>query len=135
MPPADASRISDAPRRHVPLTRAEADVLRIVSDASHPVFVTVHANGRQRYSYWRPLDSATGKGGCYVALPTAECDQLRATGRISLGEPVSDPSRTTYRVRAVRSRTAPARLQAAPVSPPVPATVPVLAARRRARAA
>ncbi|WP_460072356.1 hypothetical protein [Streptomyces sp. YKOK-I1] len=135
MPPADAPRLSDSPRRNAPLTRAEADVLRIVSDASHPVFVTVHTNGRHRYSYWRPLDSVTGKGGCYVALPTAECDQLRATGRITLGEPVADRGRTTYRVRAVRPQAAPMRLQAPPVSPPVPATVPVLAARRRARAA
>ncbi|MFI7504036.1 hypothetical protein ACIBVL_37255 [Streptomyces sp. NPDC049687] len=108
MPPAAPSPV------RAPLTRAEADVLRIICDARHPVYVTVHANGRRRYSYWRPLDSATGRGGCYVALPTAECDGLKAAGRISLGEPVTDPTRTTYRVRPVRVPPAPARVPAAP---------------------
>ncbi|MYR41685.1 hypothetical protein [Streptomyces sp. SID5910] len=86
-----------------PLSTAESDVLRIVSDTRTPVFVTVREGGRRRYSYWRPLDSATGKGGCYVALPTAECDALHAAGRITLGDPVTDPARTTYRVSAVRT--------------------------------
>jgi hypothetical protein len=124
MPPAaDQPQVLKAAsaRSHAPLSRAEADVLRIICDARHPVFVTVYANGRCRYSYWRPLDSGTGRGGCYAALPTAECDRLRAAGRIALGEPVTDPTRTTYRVRPVRPtpvRTAPpapARLPAAPV--------------------
>ncbi|MGV9288887.1 hypothetical protein [Streptomyces sp. NPDC003719] len=86
-----------------PLSPAESDVLRIVSDARTPVFVTVREGGRRRYSYWRPLDSTTGKGGCYVALPTAECDALHAAGRITLGDPVTDPARTTYRVSAART--------------------------------
>jgi hypothetical protein len=86
-----------------PLSPAEADVLRIVADARTPVFVTVREGGGRRYSYWRPLDSATGRGGCYAALPTAECDALHAAGRITLGEPVTDPARTTYRVTAVRT--------------------------------
>ncbi|MFJ8111815.1 hypothetical protein [Streptomyces sp. NPDC096132] len=109
MPPA-----ADRSSARAPLTRAEAEVLRIICDARHPVFVTVHTNGRRRYSYWRPLDSGTGRGGCYVALPTAECDRLQAAGRISLGEPVTDPTRTTYRVRPVRVTPAAARIPAAP---------------------
>ncbi|WP_253195568.1 hypothetical protein [Streptomyces sp. JHA26] len=88
-----------------PLSPEESDILRIVSDARTPVFVTVREGGRRRYSYWRPLDSATGKGGCYVALPTAECDGLHAAGRITLGEPLTDPGRTTYRVRAAHTPT------------------------------
>jgi hypothetical protein len=67
------------------------------------VFLTVHADGRRRYSYWQPFDAATGKGSCYVALPTAECDALHAAGRITLGEPLVDPSKTTYRVRPART--------------------------------
>ncbi|MDT0611176.1 hypothetical protein [Streptomyces lancefieldiae] len=97
------------PRPSAPLSPAEAEVLRIVSDARTPVFVTVREGGRRRYSYWRPLDSATGRGGCYTALPTAECDLLQAAGRIALGEPLIDPARTTYRVRAVRTPTGPVR--------------------------
>ncbi|MEU3660218.1 hypothetical protein AB0E77_10705 [Streptomyces sp. NPDC032940] len=92
-----------------PLSPAQAEVLRIVSDARTPVFVTVRDGGRRRYSYWRPLDSATGKGGCYVALPTAECDALHAAGRITLGDPLADPARTTYRVSAPRTPAAPLR--------------------------
>jgi hypothetical protein len=80
-----------------------------VSDTRTPVFVTVRSGGRRRYSYWRPLDSATGKGGCYVALPTAECDALHAAGRITLGDPLTDPARTTYRVRATHTPAAPLR--------------------------
>jgi hypothetical protein len=79
-----------------------ADVLRIVSDSRTPAFATVHAGGRIRYGYWRPVDSATGRGGCYVALPTDVCEALRSGGRIVMGEPVTDPSKTTYRVRPAR---------------------------------
>jgi hypothetical protein len=92
-----------------PLSPAEADVLRIVADVRTPVFATVREGGRRRYSYWRPLDSATGRGGCYAALPTAECDKLHAAGRISLGEPLADPARTTYRVTATRAPAGPVR--------------------------
>ncbi|MFJ3666767.1 hypothetical protein ACIPSE_09975 [Streptomyces sp. NPDC090106] len=76
-----------------------ADVLRIVSDSRTSVFSTVSAGGRVRYGYWRPVDSATGRGGCYVALPTDVCEELRASGRLLLGDPVVDPAKTTYRVR------------------------------------
>ncbi|MFD4257942.1 hypothetical protein ACFWR9_10025 [Streptomyces sp. NPDC058534] len=100
---------SRATARHTPLGPGEAAVLRTVADARTPVFVTVREGGRRRYSYWRPLDSATGRGGCYVALPTAECDALHAAGRITLGDPVADPARTTYRVRATRTPAAPVR--------------------------
>ncbi|MEV1066220.1 hypothetical protein [Streptomyces sp. NPDC050263] len=75
------------------------DVLRIVSDPRTPVFVTEHAGGRRVYGYWRPLDAVGGRGGCYVALSAAECDELYRAGRITLGEPVTDPAKTTYRVR------------------------------------
>lgn len=88
---------------------AAAEALRIIADPRTPTYVTVYANGRRRYSYWRPLDSTTGTGGCYAALPTADCDELHASGRITLGEPVVDPNRTTYRVRTA------ARVQPAPV--------------------
>ncbi|MFF4273538.1 hypothetical protein [Streptomyces sp. NPDC001536] len=91
------------PRSTPPLDAPAADVLRIVSDSRTPVFVTVHANGRIRYGYWRPVDSATGRGGCYVALPTGVCEELRSCGRITWGEPVNDPSKTTYRVRPART--------------------------------
>lgn len=93
-------------RSSAPVGRAAADVLRIVSDPGTPVFVTVqHEGGRRRYGYWRPLGSAPGQGACYVALPTAVCDELYAARRIVLGEPLVDPARTTYRVRAARSVT------------------------------
>ncbi|USQ85150.1 hypothetical protein NFX46_15950 [Streptomyces phaeoluteigriseus] len=105
------------PAADAPRTPATADVLRTVSDARTPVFVTVHANGRRRYSYWRPLDSTTGRGGCYVALPTAECDELLSTGRIALGDPLADPTKTTYRVRPVRAPQTPARISSAPARP------------------
>jgi hypothetical protein len=90
-------------RRRAQLGSVEAEVLRIVADARTPVFVTVREDGRRRYSYWRPLDSATGRGGCYVALPTAACDTLHAAARITLGEPLADPDRITYRVSAART--------------------------------
>ncbi|EFE71339.1 predicted protein [Streptomyces viridosporus ATCC 14672] len=95
--PATALRTAPS-RSSAPLGNDRVDVLRIVSDPRTPTYVTVYANGRRRYSYWRPLDSTTGMGGCYAALPTAECDELYAAGRIALGEPVVDPNRTTYRV-------------------------------------
>ncbi|MBX9392709.1 hypothetical protein K4749_03655 [Streptomyces sp. TRM72054] len=85
------------------------DIARLISDPSTPVFVTVHANGRRRYGYWRAYDAATGRGSCYVALPTDECDRLHAAGRITLGEPVVDPAKTTYRVRPTRTPAKPLR--------------------------
>ncbi|MFI6035133.1 hypothetical protein ACIBBD_13395 [Streptomyces sp. NPDC051315] len=91
------------PRPSVPRSAPEADVMRIVSDSRTAVFVMQYADGRRRYSYWRPVDSETGRGGCYVALPTDVCEQLRVTGRITLGEPVTDPSKTTFRVRPART--------------------------------
>ncbi|MFB7087207.1 hypothetical protein [Streptomyces sp. NPDC056296] len=97
------------PRPCAPLSPAGADILRIVADARTPVFVTVREGGGRRYSYWRPLDSATGRGGCYASLPTAECDRLHAAGRITLGEPLTDPARTTYRVTAARTSAGPVR--------------------------
>lgn len=90
-------------------------MLRIVSDPRTPVFVTEHAGGRRVYGYWRPLDADSGRGGCYVALPAAECDELFAAGRITVGEPVTDPTKTTYRVRPARTRAAGTRPSAAPV--------------------
>ncbi|MFI8946486.1 hypothetical protein ACIGO6_08185 [Streptomyces sp. NPDC053750] len=96
------------PRPCGPRSPAETDVLRIVADARTPVFVTVREGGGRRYSYWRPLDSTTGRGGCYAALPTDECDRLYAAGRIALGDPLTDPARTMYRVTVVRAPAAPA---------------------------
>ncbi|MFD9389392.1 hypothetical protein ACFWBB_01215 [Streptomyces sp. NPDC060000] len=110
--------------------RAGTDVLRIVSDPRTPVFVTEHASGRRVYGYWRPLDAGSGRGGCYVALPTAQCDELFAAGRITVGDPVTDPTKTTYRVRPARPRAPAARPAAArpAAAPPVRTTT----ARRRA---
>ncbi|MER6678164.1 hypothetical protein [Streptomyces sp. NPDC000983] len=94
---------SGRPRlRTAPVTGPVADVLRIVSDPRTPVFVTAHTGGRLRYGYWRQADPAGRAGGCYVALPTDVCEELRATGRIVLGAPVADPGKTTYRVGAAR---------------------------------
>ncbi|MCX5366473.1 hypothetical protein OG864_48135 [Streptomyces sp. NBC_00124] len=93
-----AASLLHPPRSTTPLDAPAADVLRVVSDSRTPVFVTVHAGGRIRYGYWRPVDSATGRGGCYVALPTDVCEELRSGGRIAWGEPVTDPSKTTCRV-------------------------------------
>ncbi|MEU1479891.1 hypothetical protein ACFYZ8_27055 [Streptomyces sp. NPDC001668] len=101
-----------------------AEVLRVMSDPRTPVFLTVHADGRRRYSYWQPFDPDTGRGSCYVALPTADCDALYSSARISLGEPVVDPARTTYRVRPVRTPAA-----------PVPRVRPVRTVPQRARVA
>ncbi|MFJ4206058.1 hypothetical protein ACIP2Y_41390 [Streptomyces sviceus] len=96
-------------RSSTPLGSTAVDVLRVMSDPRTPVFLTVHADGRRRYSYWQPFDPGTGRGSCYVALPTAECDALHLATRISLGEPVVDPARTTYRVRPARTPAAPVR--------------------------
>ncbi|GGT05899.1 hypothetical protein [Streptomyces chromofuscus] len=103
------ARLVSRTRSSAPAGRTGADIARIVSDPSTPVFVTVHADGRRRYSYWRPYDPATGQGSCYVALPTDECDRLHAAGRITLGEPVVDATRTTYRVRLARTPAKPWR--------------------------
>jgi hypothetical protein len=87
------------PRRGVtPLAAPAAEVLRIVSDSRTPVFGTALAGGRLRFGYWCPNGSGTGMGGSYVALPTAVCEELLSTGHITLGAPVSDPGKTTYRV-------------------------------------
>ncbi|MDQ0964140.1 hypothetical protein QFZ66_008018 [Streptomyces sp. B4I13] len=115
-----------------PLSRAGADILRIVSDPRTPVFVTEHAKGRRIYGYWRPLDAGSGRGGCYVALSRAECDALHAAGRITLGEPVADPAKTTYRVRPARTAPAAARTTSVPVRTPV---APVTRGLRVAQAA
>ncbi|MET8135655.1 hypothetical protein ABZ153_37220 [Streptomyces sp. NPDC006290] len=88
------------PRTHTPLSAEGAEVLRLITQRRFPVRLTVHANGRRRYGYWLPLDTATGRGGCYVALPTGECDALHAAGRIVLGDPLVDPAKTTYSVQA-----------------------------------
>ncbi|MFI5675439.1 hypothetical protein [Streptomyces cellulosae] len=113
-------------RSSAPVGPAGAEVLRIVSAPGTPVFLTVHADGRRRYGYWQPFDADTGRGSCYVALSTADCDALHSAGRITLGEAVVDPTRTTYRVRPARTPAVPARTQALPArTPAVPArTVP-----------
>ncbi|MGW2786196.1 hypothetical protein ACWC3X_33965 [Streptomyces populi] len=87
-------------RARAPLGPEGAEVLRLITQRRFPVRLTVHANGRRRYGYWLPLDPATGRGGCYVALPTGECDALHAAGRIVLGDPLVDPAKTTYTVQA-----------------------------------
>ncbi|MFD8217199.1 hypothetical protein ACFV2U_26560 [Streptomyces sp. NPDC059697] len=89
------------PRTPAPLGPGGAEVLRLITVQRVPVCLTVHANGRRRYGYWRPLSSDSGRGGCHVALPTDECDALHAAGRIELGDPVVDPAKTTYPVRPV----------------------------------
>ncbi|MEU9735101.1 hypothetical protein [Streptomyces sp. NPDC048002] len=98
----DTTRSSGLPgrprRRTGPVTGPVADVLHVVSDPRTPVFVTAYTGGRLRYGYWRQADPAAGTGGCYVALPTDVCEELRAAGRIVLGTPVTDPGKTTYRV-------------------------------------
>ncbi|MFI6492911.1 hypothetical protein [Streptomyces sp. NPDC050564] len=97
------------PRTPAPLGPGGSEVLRLITVQRVPVCLTVHANGRRRYGYWQPLSSGAGQGGCYVALPTDECDALHAAGRIVLGDPVVDPAKTTYPVRpALRSAPAPA---------------------------
>ncbi|MFE9680250.1 hypothetical protein [Streptomyces sp. NPDC006285] len=96
------------PRTPVPLGPGGAEVLRLITVQRVPVCLTVHANGRRRYGYWQPVGAGSGYGGCYVALPTAECDALHAAGRIVLGDPVTDPAKTTYPVRpAARTAASP----------------------------
>jgi len=94
------------PRSLPPLSARGAEVLRLIGEQRVPVFLTVHANGRRRYGYWQAVTSASRPGSCQVALPTDECEALHEAGRITLGEPVIDPAKTTYPVRAA---TAPAR--------------------------
>ncbi|MET8286721.1 MULTISPECIES: hypothetical protein [unclassified Streptomyces] len=101
------------PRPSAPLGPDGAEVLRLITVQRAPVCLTVQASGRRRYGYWQPMDAGAGRGGCYVALPTDECDALHAAGRIVLGDPVVDPGKTTYPVR-------PAVRGASPSSPGVP---------------
>ncbi|MEU9187512.1 hypothetical protein AB0D14_23820 [Streptomyces sp. NPDC048484] len=89
------------PRTPAPLGPGGAEVLRLITVQRVPVCLTVHANGRRRYGYWQAAGAGSGYGGCYVALPTDECDALHAAGRIVLGDPVTDPAKTTYPVRPV----------------------------------
>ncbi|MFJ9025764.1 cell envelope biogenesis protein OmpA [Streptomyces sp. NPDC102259] len=107
-------RSAHPPRPSASPGRAGTDVLRVLSDPRTPVFVTEHASGRRVYGYWRPLDADSGRGGCYVALSASECDELYAAGRITVGDPVADPTKTTYRVRAARPQAAGARPTATP---------------------
>ncbi|MBV1938886.1 hypothetical protein KUF83_20330 [Streptomyces sp. BV286] len=93
------------PRTNAPVGPAGAEVLRLITVQRVPVCLTVHFNGRRRYGYWQAVSSGPGYGGCYVALPTDECDALHAAGRIVLGEPVVDPAKTTYPVRPAVRRT------------------------------
>ncbi|MFF6999675.1 hypothetical protein ACFY93_32725 [Streptomyces sp. NPDC008313] len=94
------------PRPNAPAGPDSAEVLRLITEQRFPVFLTVHANGRRRYSYWQAGASQARPGGCFVALPTDECDALHAAGRIALGDPVEDRAKTTYPIRAtVRSTT------------------------------
>lgn len=123
------SRRAVSPRPAASPRRPGSDVLRVVSDPRTPVFVTEYANGRRVYGYWRPLDAEGGRGGCYVALSAAECDELYAAGRITLGEPVTDPAKTTRRVLLART---PAAARTASAPEPVATTG---LGRRAARAA
>ncbi|MFD5634588.1 hypothetical protein ACFWJM_10655 [Streptomyces sp. NPDC127077] len=104
------------PRTHATLGPEGAEILRLITQRRFPVRLTVHANGRRRYGYWLPFDPATGRGGCYVALPTGECDALHAAGRIVLGDPLVDPAKTTYPVQAAARTTATGRGDATPRS-------------------
>ncbi|MEU3845012.1 hypothetical protein AB0E88_33900 [Streptomyces sp. NPDC028635] len=96
--------LSHRSRFLAPVGPAVADLLRIISDPATAVFLTVHTGGRRRYGYWRPLNGRGGTGGGYVALPTDACDTLHRAGRITLGEPLVDPAKTTYRVRPAAAR-------------------------------
>ncbi|MFS8197954.1 hypothetical protein ACLVWQ_04625 [Streptomyces sp. CWNU-52B] len=110
------------PHTSAPLDTAGAEVLRLITVQRVPVCLTVHANGRRRYGYWQSATPGSGYGGCYVALPTDECDALQAAGRIVLGDPMVDPSKTTYPVRPAE-RPAPrpaARPAVRPAVRPVP---------------
>ncbi|MFF4761673.1 hypothetical protein [Streptomyces sp. NPDC001292] len=107
--PAHAVVLHHHGRAGAPLSPTGADLLRIVSDPGTLVFLTVHAGGRRRYSYWQPFDPRTGRGSCYVALPTDLCDMLHSSGRITFGEPLVDSTRTTYRVGPADTAVAPRR--------------------------
>ncbi|MFE7211124.1 hypothetical protein ACFY0A_14045 [Streptomyces sp. NPDC001698] len=107
--PARAVVLHHHSRAGAPLSPTGADLLRIISDPATLVFLTVHAGGRRRYSYWQPFDRRTGRGSCYVALPTDMCDMLHSSGRITLGEPLVDSTRTTYRVGPADTPVAPRR--------------------------
>ncbi|WP_421108456.1 hypothetical protein [Streptomyces sp. NEAU-S77] len=120
------ARYQSRSRSEAPFDVSSAGVLRVVSDSRTPVFLTVHASGRRRYGYWQPYDSATNRGGCYVALPTPECDRLYSEGRATLGDPLVDQAKTTYRVWPAPSPVAPVRIPVAPV--PAVAVAPRLAA-------
>jgi len=89
------------PSTPAPLGSGGGEVLRLITMQRVPVCLTVHANGRRRYGYWQAVSAGSGYGGCYVALPTDECDALHAAGRIALGDPLIDPAKTTYPVRPV----------------------------------
>ncbi|MFI0822725.1 hypothetical protein ACH4TX_45100 [Streptomyces sp. NPDC021098] len=117
---------SSRSRSEAPSTTAASGVLRVVYDSRTPVFLTVHASGRRRYGYWQPYDSASSRGGCYIALPTPECDRLYSEGRTTLGDPLVDPAKTTYRVWPAPSPVAPVRIPTAPA--PVVAMAQRLAA-------
>lgn len=105
-------------------------VLRVMCDSRTPVFLTVHAGGRRRYGYWQPYDSVTNRGGCYVALPTPVCDELHSQGRITLGDPLVDSGKTTYRVWPARTPATPVRATAAPARKAArPVRVPAARAR------
>ncbi|WP_240204164.1 hypothetical protein [Streptomyces actuosus] len=93
--------LGHASRAATPLGPVGAGLLRIIADPATPVFLTVLSGGRRRYGYWQARDGRDGRGSCQVALPTDECDALHRGGRIALGDPVVDPAKTTYRVRAV----------------------------------
>ncbi|MBT2410645.1 hypothetical protein J7I94_08740 [Streptomyces sp. ISL-12] len=120
----------DAPYPAVPFEADGPGVLRVIADPRTPVFVTVHTSGRRRYGYWQPYDSRTKRGGCYVALPSAVCEELYAGGRIALDGPLVDPGKTTYRVRPAGAPAPPSRLPAAPVRTPVPPVSPARAVPR-----
>ncbi|MFH8463058.1 hypothetical protein [Streptomyces sp. NPDC017991] len=106
-----------------PLGAGGSEVLRLITVQRVPVCLTVHANGRRRYGYWQAATAGSGFGGCYVALPTDECDALHAAGRLVLGDPVVDPSKTTYPVRpAVRPTARPAARSVERAPAPAPAT-------------
>ncbi|MGW6010172.1 hypothetical protein [Streptomyces sp. NPDC055210] len=112
-----------------PLGAGGSEVLRLITVQRVPVCLTVHANGRRRYGYWQAATAGSGFGGCYVALPTEECDALHAAGRLVLGDPVVDPSKTTYPVRPVaRPTTRPAVRSVVRTPVTVPVTAPVATA-------
>ncbi|KPI22623.1 hypothetical protein OK074_7161 [Actinobacteria bacterium OK074] len=96
-------------RARPPLSAGGAEVLRLITRQRTPVVLTVYANGRLRYSYWQYAQAGGPVVNCQVALDTKECEALREAGRIELGEPVVDRTKTTYPVRAVPVAAARAR--------------------------